>query len=297
MKVENYIKSLSKGGNNTVAPFFVKDGTITCVLPFYSRLSGVTIPDGQYTAADALKALIAPGEVRDDDADEARIPESLVNTITIPAGLLCGMLPFASKEDVRYYLNGVCVSPAAGGGIVATNGHILHHVKHEEAVLLDNEVIIPRDFLEFAKSAKAENIEVSTSGASFNIGALFCQDKLIEGKFPQFENVIPARALRPHDVELPDYATAKTWSKQAKILSNNNKFSSVIIEGGNFLLNNPGGLPLVVGKAIEGITIGIMACYFELACKLGGILSIGTANDSAVIFGNNTTTVIMPVRI
>jgi len=34
-----------------------------------------------------------------------------------------------AKNDVRYYLNGICI--ATNGDIVATNGHILFHAKHE----------------------------------------------------------------------------------------------------------------------------------------------------------------------
>lgn len=64
--------------------------------------------------------------------------------VSVNADLVKAALPFAAKQDVRYYLNGVCIRPAKEGGalIIATDGHIMVCLRDPEGVA-DQAHIIP----------------------------------------------------------------------------------------------------------------------------------------------------------
>ena len=70
--------------------------------------------------------------------------------ITVPANVIKALLLAASKQDVRYYLNAVCVDVTAkGAALVATDGHVLLAVPGEDPVEdpVDGQWIIDRDVL------------------------------------------------------------------------------------------------------------------------------------------------------
>lgn len=104
-----------------------------------------------------------------------------------------------SSEETRYYLNGVFVH--SDGGVVkmvATDGHRLARtvvpgikVKGD----ISGGFIIPKATVNavsrFLDADSEIHIDVSSSGISFNIGASVVTSKLVDGKFPEYDRVIP----------------------------------------------------------------------------------------------------------
>ncbi len=103
-----------------------------------------------------------------------------------------------AQQDIRYYLNGLLLI-AAGDELrmVATDGHRLAYAASPlEAEVPRTEVILPRKtVLELARQlADADDaLEVVLAGnqAVFRFGPIELISKLIDGKFPDYERVIP----------------------------------------------------------------------------------------------------------
>jgi hypothetical protein len=123
------------------------------------------------------------------------------------------VLPFRADQDVRYYLNGVCVEPADGGGavIVATNGHMLAAMRSPDTLVTERVIVnvtpafasavkkASRSELSFIRAAtKTSALEVvnSVPGNGRNRGEdiAFVKPGLpfIDGKFPEWRKIIPS---------------------------------------------------------------------------------------------------------
>jgi DNA polymerase-3 subunit beta len=106
-----------------------------------------------------------------------------------------------AQQDIRYYLNGLLMLIDAGElRVVATDGHRLAFATREVAPkdMGRQEVILPRKtILELAKLLSDSDdpvaIELSTSQAKFTFGDIVLVSKLVEGKFPDYQRVIPAQ--------------------------------------------------------------------------------------------------------
>ncbi|MDX9717490.1 MAG: DNA polymerase III subunit beta [Thauera sp.] len=105
-----------------------------------------------------------------------------------------------AQQDIRYYLNGLLV--IADGGelrMVATDGHRLAYAASDLDAPLNSqrsEAILPRKtVLELARQLADSDdpLEIMLAGnqAVFRFGAIELVTKLIDGKFPDYERVIP----------------------------------------------------------------------------------------------------------
>ena len=110
------------------------------------------------------------------------------------------MVHFAmAQQDIRYYLNGLLlVTDGSAVRVVATDGHRLAYcqAEFEGESLAHNEVIIPRKtVLELqrllADTDDAVLIDVATNQVRFRFGDVEMVSKLVEGKFPDYQRVIP----------------------------------------------------------------------------------------------------------
>jgi DNA polymerase-3 subunit beta len=141
--------------------------------------------------------------------------------ITIDHSIIKSLLICAARQDVRYYLNGVCVDARADGTVVlvATDGHrmlaypILGGANSVEA-LAPGEYVIPREALEAVKPAKvgrttlpihidivtaADQPDPARAGVMIKgkttitiTGATSTVTAPIDGKFPDWRRVVPA---------------------------------------------------------------------------------------------------------
>lgn len=153
-----------------------------------SKFSLQTLP-----ADDFPRMTIADGETREFQLSQKAFRQLLGKTQYSMAA-----------QDVRYYLNGLMLL-VEGKELraVATDGHRLAYASVEiEADLPRQELILPRKtVLELNRllvdSDDALKITLTTNQIRFAFGSVVLVSKLIDGKFPDYERVVPA-TLRNH---------------------------------------------------------------------------------------------------
>ncbi|HBA08245.1 DNA polymerase III subunit beta [Methylotenera sp.] len=128
--------------------------------------------------------------------------QSQGTVVTIPQRQLKELLKqveFAmAQQDIRYYLNGLLVEVVANRlNIVGTDGHRLSFTSTE---LKENyekqDVILPRKtVIELIKllddSEEDVNVEIANNQVNFSFGNIKLISKVIDGKFPDYNRVIP----------------------------------------------------------------------------------------------------------
>ncbi|MDD2743274.1 MAG: DNA polymerase III subunit beta [Rhodocyclaceae bacterium] len=153
-----------------------------------SKFSLQTLP-----ADDFPRMTIADGETQ-----EFQLPQKAFRQ-------LLGKTQYGmAAQDVRYYLNGLMLL-VEGKELraVATDGHRLAFASVEiEADLPRQELILPRKtVLELNRllldSEDSLKITLATNQIRFAFGSVVLVSKLIDGKFPDYERVVPA-SLRNH---------------------------------------------------------------------------------------------------
>jgi len=125
------------------------------------------------------------------------------SSFSLPQSLLKGLLDKTSfamaQQDVRYYLNGILmeISPA-GVKLVATDGHrlALSQAALDIGVGEHRQIIIPRKaVLELSRLLDSTDsparCELSQNHFRIETAELVFTTKLIDGKFPDYERVIP----------------------------------------------------------------------------------------------------------
>jgi DNA polymerase-3 subunit beta len=133
--------------------------------------------------------------------------------VSIPAEIIKALLITSPKTDVRFYLNGALLEVRQDHAtMIATDGHMLLAVPLPadaiEGERIVGDYIIPRTLLESVKPAKIGRtvlplvLEISAGvgvqGQSvFSLtlkGATHGIDKPVDGRFPDWRRVIPAKA-------------------------------------------------------------------------------------------------------
>jgi DNA polymerase-3 subunit beta len=137
-----------------------------------------------------------------------------------------------AQQDVRYYLNGLLLLIENNSlKVVATNGHRLGYaVLNLEKEEIKREIILPRKtVLELEKQLNDNKdpvtIEIFKNKVRFTFTDIILISKIIEGKFPDYNRVIPTSNTK--QIELNRLVLLKTLQR-ASILSNiNEKFRDV----------------------------------------------------------------------
>lgn len=172
------------------------------------------LPDGANIdiTIDGEKAIIRSGKSRFSlgilpSQDYPAIEPSATNdSITIKEKIFKRLLEktqFAmAQQDVRYYLNGMLLEISNGVvRTVATDGHRLamSEVTNTSDQKLDIQVIIPRKaVLELSRllsdSDGEVRIDLSSNHIRFYIEETIFTSKLIDGRFPDYQRVMPEQA-------------------------------------------------------------------------------------------------------
>ena len=139
-----------------------------------------------------------------------------------------------ANQDVRYYLNGLLLDFSEGKlRTVATDGHRLAVCDLEDPVQIgtDRQLIVPRKgVLELARMLNDSDKEVTLSLGRNHVrlekdGTMFTS-KLIDGRFPDYEAVIPAGA----DKQIVLDRDAFTHALQRAAILSNEKYRGVRLE-------------------------------------------------------------------
>ena len=141
--------------------------------------------------------------------------------------LLEGALMFQAKQDIRYYLNGICFMP--DGRVAATDGHRLF-VGDKHNNKLDDNIIVsvsksPTKRYDYAMLDTKTNIVTYHDEHEIMVGAGICE--LIDGKFPDIDRVIPKQTSPTEQIGFNAKYLADV-EKLAKLF--NPKFEAVLFE-------------------------------------------------------------------
>ncbi len=220
-----------------------------------------------------------------------------------------------AQQDVRYYLNGLLLE--TGGSAlraVATDGHrlALCEAELEGSKLPEQQVIVPRKgVLELQRLMSGEGelaIELGTNHVRIQLDGIRFTSKLIDGRFPEYERVIPQDTSNAMSA---DRAAFRAALQRTAILSNE-KYRGIrlIIRNGGMVLqaHNPEQeeaeeeLEIVYGG--EEIEIGFNVNY--LLDALGAVeseevsLAVVDSNSSCLITEpgkQDCKYVVMPMRL
>ena len=221
-----------------------------------------------------------------------------------------------AQQDVRYYLNGILMELTAEKvRLVATDGHrlALSEVELETGVEQDKQLIIPRKaVLELARLLDASDSPakciLSQNHLRVETGALLFTTKLIDGKFPDYQRVIPVDGNKTMEVERD---TLKQSLGRISILSNE-KYRGIrlSLSSGNLAIqaNNPdqeeAEEELPVDYNEEDMEIGFNVTYLiDVLNVLNSDkvqVKLKDANSSAIISDSEDTSslyVVMPMRL
>jgi len=220
-----------------------------------------------------------------------------------------------AQQDVRYYLNGMLLE--TGGSVlraVATDGHrlALCEAKVEGPKLAQQQVIVPRKgVLELQRLMDGQgdlNLELGPNHIRIQLTAIRFTSKLIDGRFPEYERVIPKESSNELTA---DKALFRGALQRTAILSNEKyrgirliiRDSGVVIQAHN-PEQEEAEEELEVSYSGEDIEIGFNVNY--LLDALGAIegeevtLSVLDSNSSCLIRQpgrDDGKFVVMPMRL
>ena len=125
--------------------------------------------------------------------------------------VLMRVLPAVSREETRYYLNGVCLDGTKGEALaVTTDGHRLLTVDAGEgarAALGGASIIVPRGFVErWVALGRGDEAEITVhGGAKLQVVTAEVEllGKLIAGAFPDWRRVLPKDTARVWEAPRP----------------------------------------------------------------------------------------------
>jgi DNA polymerase-3 subunit beta len=229
---------------------------------------------------------------------------------------LLGLVQYAmAQQDIRYYLNGLLLV-AKGNELrmVATDGHRLAYAAETlPETPTPIEVILPRKTVlelsrQLADSEDPLEVLLTPTQARFTFGNIELVSKLIDGKFPDYERVIPQHHAKV--IKLSRNTLLHSLLRAA--ILTNEKFRGVR------LVLSPGSLKIISSNAeqeeaqeeieieygSEALDVGFNVTY--LLDVLNNVsnenieLHLADANSSAlfVLPGNDTFKyVVMPMRI
>jgi DNA polymerase-3 subunit beta len=218
-KLVDIVRALPDGSNIT---FSVQDEKAT-MSAGRSRFTLSTLPAAEFPATDQVETL------EDISIEEASLKTLLDKTAFAMA-----------NQDVRYYLNGMLMD-FRGGKLrtVATDGHRLAVCDHEAElpVSADRQLIVPRKgVMELVRMLSETKETVSLALGRNHVrlvkdGTKFTS-KLIDGRFPDYEAVIPVGADKQILIDRDSFTHAL---QRAAILSNE-KYRGVRLEAGGGVL-------------------------------------------------------------
>ena len=131
-------------------------------------------------------------------ADDIRVPQDVLRT-------LIERTHFAmAQQDVRYYLNGLLLDVQPGAlRLVATDGHRLafQELPIEASISEPRQVIVPRKGVTELMRLLADHdapasLQLGANQIRLVLGDIRFTSKLIDGKFPDYQRVIPEEGSR-----------------------------------------------------------------------------------------------------
>ncbi len=220
-----------------------------------------------------------------------------------------------AQQDVRYYLNGMLFELKPGRlRAVATDGHRLALCDAELDVPVEEaSVILPRKgVMELSRilgdAGENARLTVGRNHVRIVVGAITFTSKLVDGKFPEYDRVIPKEGSR---TIIADRETLRQALARVAILSNE-KYRGVRVqlsEGSlRIVANNPeqeeaeeevsvdfNGQPLEIG-----FNVSYLLDVLNTMAGTQAELEMGDSNSSALVLDPESKAalyVVMPMRL
>ncbi|MGE5089854.1 MAG: DNA polymerase III subunit beta [Candidatus Levyibacteriota bacterium] len=311
-----------------VSDFAGKDGQATTVGARKLHDLLRALPDSAQLTVDATgsKMTVRAGHSRFNlqtlaaaDYPRINLGTEQLQSLSLPQRDFRSLLKLAefamAQQDIRYYLNGMLLVIDAGSlQAVATDGHRLSWASLAvPGEYKRQEVILPRKtVLELAKlledTEDPVTIDILANQVRFRFGNVELVSKVVDGKFPDYNRVIPAGHAKMIELERTGFLSAL---QRAAILSNE-KFRGVRLVLSDDQLRiicanseqEEAEEELPVAYKGESLDIGFNITY--LLDVLSNISSekvrvaLGDANSSALITipgRDDYKYVVMPMRI
>jgi DNA polymerase-3 subunit beta len=220
-----------------------------------------------------------------------------------------------AQQDIRYYLNGLLLIVEKGSlKVVATDGHRLAFAALAVDAPVDKqEVIIPRKTVIELERLLEDNddpirLDIASNQVRFQFGNVELVSKLVEGKFPDYNRVIPSGYKNAFEINREELIGCLT---RAAILTNE-KFKGVrCIVGDNSLKISCTNTDQEEAQEETEITYtgDVIDIGFNVTYLLDVLnhlrtekikIALGDANSSALITGGENADfkyVVMPMRI
>jgi DNA polymerase-3 subunit beta len=150
-----------------------------------SRFTLSTLPASEFPIIDKIKS-----------ASRFSLPEKELHALIEHTAFAM------AQQDVRYYLNGLMLEPVAGLlRAVATDGHrlALCELAADVGEGVEQQVIVPRKGVQELQRLLDEKdtpvqVEIGTNHIRITTDELRITSKLIDGRFPDYQRVIPKNA-------------------------------------------------------------------------------------------------------
>lgn len=233
--------------------------------------------------------------------------------------------PFMARDDTRYYLNGLCLEVVGKGVMmVATNGHRL--IAHGSAAgELGERYILPgntvQSLLKVLDPSSSKEVRAmlrlssngTARGMKFVIGdEMVISTPLVDGKYPDWRRVIPAKGARPDVLALPVAETLAVLKRLSVVSKKESPFVILKPSGTSLKLSTSDGVDEaeeeldLVGYAGKAAEIGFNIHYFQETLSVAladGIETLdfcfnsGNPTESAYMEFGETRVVLMPIRV
>ncbi len=246
----------------------------------------ITVSSGRYrTRLASLDPQEFPQWPELQDGREITLSSSIINKI------IERVTYAASESDTRYVLNGILLEIKAGNLIaVGTDGHRMALMKSplsdEKSMAVELKVILPkRAAMELKKLLKDEDvkIKVGKNHILFEISEGLFLTRVIEGTYPNYEQVIPKKASK--NLLCNKEILAKAL-KRASIISRD-RSNAVKLEMNDNLLRITSSNP-DVGEAEEEFSVEYKGEPFVIGFNARFILdAIDEIEDENILMGFN----------
>ena len=294
-KLFEIVRALPDGSKVTVA----QSGDKVTVSAGRSRFTLASLPANDFPSVDEVEA-----------TERVRVPEAALKE-------LIERTAFAmAQQDVRYYLNGLLFDLREKSlRCVATDGHrlALCEAPLEAGPNTKRQIIVPRkgvtELQRLLEGSDRElELEVGRSHIRISRDDVTFTSKLIDGRFPDYEAVIPIGADR--EVRI-DREVLRAALQRAAILSNE-KYRGVRVEVTPGQLKISAHNPeqeeaqeeIEVETHVDGLAIGFNVNYLLDALTAlrdeHVVLLLRDANSSALLHGADSVHcrhVVMPLRL
>ncbi len=294
-KLFDIVRALPDGSRVTLT---LRDGKAT-VQAGRSRFTLACLPANDFPALDEM-----------DATDRVQVSETGLRE-------LLERTAFAmAQQDVRFYLNGLLFDLRSDVlRCAATDGHrlALCEVSLDEPHTGNRQIIVPRKGVQELQrllegSDRMLELELGKGHIRVKRDDVTFTSKLIDGKFPDYEAVIPIGANREVKV---DRELLRAALQRAAILTNE-KYKGIRVEVSRDLLKISAHNPeleeaqeeLEAQTSVEGLAIGFNVTYLlEALSALRDefvVLQLRDANSSALVRGADSERVrhvVMPLRL